>query len=1298
MAESHTFIPVTKLKGRENYTTWKIAMENLLSLDGLWKSVLGTEMNAEKIAKAKAKIVLSVEETLYIHVANATTAEEAWKNLHKAFEDTGLTRKVGLLRKITTTRLENCESMEKYVNEVMSAAHQLTAIGFEINQEWLGTALLAGLPEQYQPMIMALENSGMAITGDSVKTKLLQESSCFDKSKSKANNDTAYNVKKYTKGAKPKPWQKDAKCYACGKQGHISYNCSDKKRDIKDNKDKKRECEKKKNETKVAFIAGDSTATSGTGWIIDSAASGHMSPNKELFNSLVTLSESEVIVANNKRLSVEGKGTITVSVLINDNVREITVHDVLYVPELGVNLLSVRKITERGYVVEFRKNVCKITDTDGDLVAVARTKNNIYKLIQPVNTAYNCTVWHRRLGHLNKVSMKLLRDKHACGLKFGDPDEHQCKICVQGKQRRQPFSSKTRNERRTSKPLELVHSDICGPMEEVSIGGSKYFILFIDDYSRRLSIYFLEKKSEALDAFKTYKAYVERKLGHNIQALRSDNGREYVSGAFEQFLKEEGIQHQLTIPYTPQQNGLAERCNRTVVEKARCLLIDADLPKKFWAEACSTAVYLINRSPAKGLSGQTPHEIWSGKKPDLSHLKVFGCRALAHIPKEQRCKWDKKAKPCLLLGYLEHTQGYRLYDTEAKKVFRCRDVVFYENETNYRIEPVNDSKEDDDSDSVGDCADDTEESFNTPVNEISSEREDANEEIIELSDEDPTQRTGLEGDEPEQQLRRSSRIPKPKNWLDYISFKVESTSTEPSSVHEALNGSHSKEWSLAMKEEFDALTQNKTWKLCSPPREKKILKTRWVFKIKDNPQDGSQKFKARLVAKGYEQIPGVDYHETFCPVVRFSTLRSLLAIGAREDYDIDHLDVVTAFLNGDLDEEVYIQQPEGFVDKGQKKKVCKLKKALYGLKQGAYAWNKKLEETLQELKFIRSEVDHGLYTRKEKDGRVAYVTTYVDDLLLFTNNQELKQSIIKKLEGKFKVRNLGPVSRVLGINVYRNRSKREITLDQKDYIENVLKRFNMENCKPVKTPLDPNQILTKEMAPEEDTEISEMKNVPYKEALGSLMYAYLVTRMDLGCAVSTLGAFAENPGKTHWNALKRVLRYIKGTKDFKLTFNNSGKAKLVGYSDANWAGNVDDRRSTSGYVFLLGNSAISWCSKRQQTVSLSTTESEYIAITLACQELLWLKGLLKDIDNSYVETPIKLFSDNQSAIKLVYSNNYHARSKHIDTKYNFVKENVANKVIDLSYVPTEEMIADALTKPVTSNINSYCNEGIGLRE
>jgi len=377
----------------------------------------------------------------------------------------------------------------------------------------------------------------------------------------------------------------------------------------------------------------------------------------------VDLYESKVIVADNTKLQVKGSGKVNIPIFVNGETRLIVAEDVLYVPNLSVNLLSVRKITQKGFTINFDESVCKITNGD-NLVATAKPVNDIYKLSQPSNVTYACKIdtssnkWHRRLGHLNRSSMKFLRDKHAQGLNFDDPSEQPCEVCVKGKQARLPFYTDVKKERRTSKPLQLVHTDICGPMETTSIGGSKYFILFIDDYSRKLSIYFLKYKNEALDTFKIYKAYMEKQTGHRILAIRSDNGREFINEDFRKFLQKEGIKHQSTVPYSPQQNGLAERSNRTVVEKARCLLIDANLSKEFWAEACSTAVYLINRSPAKSLQYKTPHEMWSKEKPDLKHLRIFGCKALAHIPKELRQKWDEKSKDCLFLGYLEHSKGY----------------------------------------------------------------------------------------------------------------------------------------------------------------------------------------------------------------------------------------------------------------------------------------------------------------------------------------------------------------------------------------------------------------------------------------------------------------------------------------------------------------------------------------------------------------------------------------------------------------------------------------------------------------
>ncbi|RLU23300.1 hypothetical protein DMN91_003504 [Ooceraea biroi] len=408
MAEVSGLPAIAKLKGRENYTTWKIAMKNLSQLDGLWKAVLGTETNEDKRAKAKAKIILSVNEVLYVHVAGSSTVQEAWTNLEKVFQNKGLTRKVDLLRKITTTRIENCDSMEQYINEIMSTAHQLTGMGFEINQEWLGTALLAGLSEHFQPMIMALESSGMPITGDSIKMKLLQETNCASSSRS-ASDDSAFHAKRQSKRNKSAQKPKNAvKCWSCNKSGHFASDCEETKKVEKDKRRADRGRKKSEGSSKVAFLASKHSSTQSARWIIDSAASAHMSHNKDLLNSFVEIGESKVVVANNNKLKVRGKGTADIPIEVNGQARIAVAEEVLYVSELSVNLLSVRKLTEKGLVVKFNKHVCTITDKSGNLVALAKPVNGIYELSQSVNAVYSCksvksTIeWHRRLGHLSK--------------------------------------------------------------------------------------------------------------------------------------------------------------------------------------------------------------------------------------------------------------------------------------------------------------------------------------------------------------------------------------------------------------------------------------------------------------------------------------------------------------------------------------------------------------------------------------------------------------------------------------------------------------------------------------------------------------------------------------------------------------------------------------------------------------------------------------------------------------------------------------------------------------------------------
>lgn len=1308
MAYSSSSLPqIERLKGRENFNTWRFAMETYLQHEDLWECVLGTELDATKITKARAKIILSVEPINYAHIEETKTAKETWDKLKEVFEDSGLTRKVNLLRTLITTRLENCSSIEEYVNIIISTSHKLNNIGFKVNEEWVGALLLAGLPDMYRPMIMALENSGTNITGDMVKTKLLQEVK-LDKIRKYSSESAFYG--KNTERSKNFKTQNsphsNIRCYECNKRGHKSYECPTPK-----NKPKKTTSEK--NKALHTFLSVSSIKTND--WYIDSGASTHMTLREDWLQKnsreKMSMPQNEIIVANNEKLAVKGFGNVTVSVNVNNKRDDLDIQDVLYVPDLSANLLSVRQLTRHGYTVVFDGKGCKIFDRKQNLLATGSIKNEMYCLDCSVNTALLTQVqadfylWHRRLGHMNIGNMKILRNM-STGVQFKDIHDETCATCVKGKHHRLPFKHKGE---RATEILQLVHSDLCGPMEEKSIGGSKYFLTFIDDYSRKVFIYFLTTKDEVEETFKAYKQLVENQTGKRIQKLRTDNGGEYMSRTFDMFLKESGIRHQTTTPYTPEQNGLAERMNRTIVEKARCMLFDAKLGKEFWAEAVSTAVYLLNRSPLKSLINTTPEEVWANKKPNLINLKVFGCRALMHVPKEKRRKWDPKSVDTIFVGYCENTKGYRLFNPRTNKIVISRDVVFMEKETynqNELVESLPIIFYEDELHQNVDTSDNNEVGAEQAIGKIETEIQ---ENEIEIIYEDPSDDEASEEQRNEfevqqtivenSSVRRSERKPKPVIKEDFVSYNVQRAQVknmpDPLTVQEAIDGPNRNLWLEAMRKEYDSLIENDTWELTNLPENKKAIQCKWVFKTKYDSEGTPERYKARLVIKGCAQKKGIDYEETYSPVVRYSSIRFLMALAVKYNMDIDQMDAVTAFLQGDLSDEIYMIQPEEFVDSSAVNKVCKLRKAIYGLKQASREWNKKLDTILIQSGLERSKVDPCIYYKVSGNKRL-YIAVYVDDLLVLSNDRQIKEEIKAELKKQFKMKDLGEAKLCLGMRITRDRKQGKIWIDQEKYIDQVLTKFNMSTCNPSTTPLDPNQKLSKEMSPKDSEDSDYMKSIPYQEAVGSILYAAQLTRPDISYAVNMVSKFNKNPGKAHWNAVKRILRYLRGTSSAKLEFTSNGNGNLICYCDSDWASDIDTRRSVTGYVFLLQGGPVSWCSRRQPTVALSTTEAEYMGLSTSLQEAMWLLQLQAELDACEQKVPMKIFCDNRSAINLATTDGYHARSKHIDIRHHYVREKVKDKTIEVCSVSTDDMVADSLTKPVFSKKLKHCSEGMGL--
>ena len=423
-----------------------------------------------------------------------------------------------------------------------------------------------------------------------------------------------------------------------------------------------------------------------------------------------------------------------------------------------------------------------------------------------------------------------------------------------------------------------------------------------------------------------------------------------------------------------------------------------------------------------------------------------------------------------------------------------------------------------------------------------------------------------------------------------------------------------------MKAELNSLAQNDVWDLVPLPPGKKTVGSKWVFKKKTGADGKVEHFKARLVAQVFTQRYGDDYDETFCPVVRFESLRAVLALAVKNGLKLHQVDVTTAFLNGSLEEEVYMKQPEGFIEPGSENLVCRLKKSIYGLKQSPHCWNLALDSKLKEIGLSQSSHDPCIYYKNEK-GNMLVVCVYVDDIILAGQQEGSIQQVKVALASAFDIKDLGRLNYFLGIKI-EQKSDNSIWIGQPAYIEKLLTTHGMQNCKPVNTPVSIGNKFVK--ANEEDEPVNQRQ---YQSAVGSLMYLAVSTRPDISYAVSSLARFSCKPTNEHWTALKRLLRYLKGTTNLGILYSNTGMDKCIGYIDADWAGNQDDRKSTSGYIFLLCGGAISWKSQKQKCVALSTAEAEYIAMSTATQEAIWLRQLIAEISNSS-KSPTLMFEDN----------------------------------------------------------------------
>src|SRR5450755_1179102 len=1270
-------------------------------------------------SKAWGLIKLSVEPSIREQADSYNTPKKYYDWIIDYFQPKDAVFQQLLFAEFDRLKLAKCIDMQDFISKITATAQRIKDCGGEIAESQVKAKMITGLTDEYSHFVDSffLLSDDKRSSVDQIAKLLINQEFVLKQRQTKPAM-TANSVLNNPKDSEPRERPQRSRCTTCGRMhgpgcfvetGRIPEGWSNEGKDwlrrkIEEFKQKNRQAQtdsnqenskdpkEKKEKNLIATMAYKVTQQElqPKDWILDSGANAHYCNDINLF---VEYSENQSSATRTADLmapdlSVRGIGKVKLEIDKSDgNSNEFLISDVYYAPTVRINILSPDiLLSKSGIYGKWTKQGTILMNKDGDEIASAIRWNKVWKLqvqnqineeklpMEPmVNTLTDEPVrlkqWHRRLGHLNYESVKKLAPlSDGMDLTEFDLNWKQsglCQVCTEGKLvKHLPPESQSR----ASKPLELVHSDYWGPYTAEGLAGKWYYVTLIDDHTRNMWIETTNSRTskQLTKIMEPLIEMLENQTGHKVKRWQTDGAKEFKHGEFKAFLKRKGIQWQPTIPYAPHQNGVAERANRTIASRIRTIRLDSGLPDYLWRELAKTAVYLINRSPTRCLEGKTPYEAWYGKKPDLLYLKIIGSVIYCLNVETKVNKLDPVARKCRLIGYGPGSNQYRVWNPETTEI---KDVTFVKvDETDYRVTDSNIAL----TENIGTDEID-------PYEQTDDEESDSSGSNAESDNDNQTMY------ESEQGLVRKPKqtvevvIPKRKPFTHHVThmpFAADGKSIvhEPT-YQEALNSDEAEYWKKAILDEYNSLIQNQTWDLVRLPKGRKALPAKWVLCHKLGSKGEIVRWKARWVAKGFLQRYGIDFDQIWASVVKTMTYKMLLAFATANHWYIRQGDIKTAFLNGDIHEDIYVIQPIGFeiMDEEGNPLVCKLRKALYGLKQSARVWYEKARDTLIKLGLIPIPEDQSVFISADKK---LILALYVDDLLYFGKTEERIQEMEAALAKEFVMTNLGESNYYLGMNVIYDRTKGICHLHQTKYINQIVARSGLGLLKSVKTPMQAGQKLTKA----KDQIASKEDILRYCSLVGSINYLAVMTRPDISYAVSHLSQFMTNPTKEHFDALKRVYAYVNATKGLGLTYQTD-KPGLTGYVDADWAGNVSDRKSTTGYVYIYRGSPISWASKRQQCIALSTAEAEYVAASEAAKEGLWLKTLHNVFNQPENQlTTITMREDNEGCIKIGRNPELHPRTKHIDIRYHFLREHVIAGNINLDKISGSDQIADGLTK------------------
>jgi hypothetical protein len=1117
----------------------------------------------ETVDKLDKKAIITINRSLSKKIKNkiisCQTSKDVWDTIERHYGVKDKFSLAQLKHKYNSFVMQESGSLNYYLDKLNQLRNSLETNNCPINESDHVHKILQGLPSRFNSFVQAHIASNQDISAMELENRLL---------KLKSQESIAENREKKGKYALK---SQAKKCTHCNKTGHLMEQCwalHGKPDSDKSGTSEEKSSDKSlpKSKEKKCMVANRSENLKSQCFYLDSGATDHLCNNLLQIKNLKESSTPGYIrTSSGEKLKILGTGEVELD--------EIILKDVLYVPDADANLISLNKVTQHGYCAYFQDNFVIIKDKtenfdlNGCILKMNKDADGMYSMFNSKQRAYASITdktFHERYGHYND---KFVGETIGKNIKVD-----RCEACLEGKMTKRKVG-KVSSSPKTTAALQKISLDIV-TFSSRSIREYKYALVIIDHFSSYTSAYLMKHKNESDAHICKYIEFMQPRTQKHVQYVKHDNDLCFKTNFLKDFLIKNGTTQVFITEHDKTQLGTIDRKIRDLEDRIRCLLATSNLPNSFWCYALEYSIYIMNN-----IRKPSAHETMFSEKSNTERLRVFGCLAFVHIRKDARKKEDSTAQKMILIGINE--QSYLFLDPKTGKTQYSIDCKFQENM--FHDGDLNDLEEAHDDD------------YSETSSESSAESpEEAITQTHLLDDDEPQERRVRFSDVVSDEARYPTRDRKAPQRLAYMSVNE----YEPKSFAEVFKLKSKSSWVDAMEDEHSSLVAYNTWIPVKRERQK-IVGTKWVYKFKSNGT-----YKARFVAKGYSQIEGLDYDEVFAGVADFDSIRLFLCISFNNRNFIGQADVNTAFLNGNLEEEIYIEPPQGFEDlyKGQ---VLRLNKALYGLKQAGRQWLLKFKSIALKLDFKNIYSDSSIYF-KNVDNLPVFILLYVDDLLMSAKTQEICDSLISEFNAHFKLKNLGKASLFIGWKLSVRND--ELHINQESKVLEIIEKYEMLNSNVSKTPMQANLKLSKSILDEEC-------DFPYRSLIGSLNYIARGTRPDIMFAVYYLARFQSCYSAEHVSALKNVLKYLKATSNYGLIYkrNENPDYILKGYCDADFGTDEIDRKSVSGFCFFVNDCLIAWNSKKQATVAKSTVEAEYQALSVCISEAVWLRNLLSEL-------------------------------------------------------------------------------------